>query len=285
MINNVPDLSSANHRPELMSDVYAIDCTPEIAERWLSRNTHNRGLKTSSIARFVEDMQSGEWTWQGGTICWSSDGVLLDGQNRLHAIVRSGVTVPVLVVTNLAPESQRDMDTGISRKLADVLALNGEANASSLAAIVRACEQWESGQRRSIGAQGSTPVSRCMAFLGEHPEIRDIVLPAKRVAASCHIPGSVIGLAWWVFSRIDDEDAEFFFERLADGQGLVKGNPIYELRRAGEHGHDKVRGERNRSYLLALTIKAWNAYRDGEEVGSLRWRAGGAAPEKFPEPR
>ena len=45
-----------------------------------------------------------------------------------------------------------------------------------------------------------------------------------------------------------------------------------------------VRGERSQTYLLAITLKAWNAYRQGETVGLYRWRPGGAKPEAFPEP-
>ena len=45
-----------------------------------------------------------------------------------------------------------------------------------------------------------------------------------------------------------------------------------------------VRGQRSETYLTAILIKAWNAYRSGEEVGVLRFRPGGAHPEKFPEP-
>jgi len=46
-----------------------------------------------------------------------------------------------------------------------------------------------------------------------------------------------------------------------------------------------ARGERNQRYIAALVIKAWNAYRDGAPVRQLKYRIGGANPEKFPEPR
>jgi hypothetical protein len=78
-------------------------------------------------------------------------------------------------------------------------------------------------------------------------------------------------------------DAEFFFQRLADHQGLVKGDPVYELRRATDNSKS-VRGQRSERYLTAITIKAWNAYRDGTQIGLLTFRPGGEKPERFPEP-
>jgi len=35
---------------------------------------------------------------------------------------------------------------------------------------------------------------------------------------------------------------------------------------------------------VALTIKAWNAYREGDPVRALSYRRGGASPETFPTP-
>lgn len=277
-------LNGATVRPELTEDICAVDVTPDIARRWLGHNTHNRGLKPRSISRFSEDMETGEWQWTGEPVRFATDGTLLDGQNRLHAVIDSDVTVPMLVILNLPMASQRDVDTGQARKLHDVLVLNGETNATHLAAAVRRCEAWERGARRSAVTFTDAPISRCIAFLDEHPELRDVVSRAKSVAGSCYIPASVLALAWWVFDQIDEEDAEFFFTRLGDGQGLVKGDPIYELRGVSKANSENVRGERSQVFLLAITIKAWNAYRRGEPIGQLKFRMGGAKPEQFPEP-
>jgi hypothetical protein len=46
-----------------------------------------------------------------------------------------------------------------------------------------------------------------------------------------------------------------------------------------------VAGQRNARWMTAITIKTWNAFRNGDEIGQLKWRAGGAAPEAFPIPK
>ena len=97
------------------------------------------------------------------------------------------------------------------------------------------------------------------------------------------MPPSVAGLTYWLFTNIDVEDTEAFFARLIDGQDMSKGDPIYELRKALLNSRN-VRGERSTSYLVAITIKAWNKWRDGEKIDLLSYRRGGSSPEAFPEP-
>lgn len=256
--------------------------TPEVAGEYLSHNTRNRSLKPVFGARYAADMLSGDWAWTGEPIRFDVDGRLLDGQNRLHALIDACVTLPFLVIRGLPPEAQDDMDTGAPRKFADVLKLSGEANANHLAALVRRVAAWESGSRRNLNSI-VTSYHALRRTLDAHPELREIVNPARKVADACGLTGATCALAWWVFAGIDQEDADAFFARLGDGQNMAKGDPIFELRRTLAESKS-IRGNRNETYLLAITVKAWNAYRNGETVGLYRWRPGGAKPEKFPEP-
>jgi hypothetical protein len=271
-------------RSDLLADVTVMDVTPAMASEWLTHNTHNRNPKTRSIDRFSSDMSVGAWQWAGSSICFAADGTLLDGQNRLHAIVKSGCTVPFIIVRNLPMQAQVDIDTGVSRKLADVLTLNGETNATTLAAILRSCAAWDRGARVSLfhGSEGGS-ISSSLAFLAQHPETRDIAEWAKNNRAP--LPPGMLGVAYYVFASIDQDDASEFFDRLEDGQHLQKGNPIYELRRTLTDRTSRTNTRMNRTFTFAITVKAWNAFREGVEVGLFRWSPGGAHPEAFPEPR
>lgn len=261
------------------------EVSPALAEVWLTKNTHNRRLRKWTIQAYASDMAAGDWSFTGEPITFADDGKLLDGQHRLRAIVEAGVTIPLVVVHGLNSRAQEDTDRGVPRKFFDVLTLRGEVNATHLASITRRVHQWKLGERRNLdtGTTGAT-VAQYLRTLDEHPEIRDFVKDAKRIAKTCELPASIVGLLWWVFSNLDAEDADFFFERLADGQNLAKGHPIYELARTLEAIKSNAKGERSQTYLTAVTIKAWNAYRSGEEIQQLKWRRGGARPEAFPEP-
>lgn len=269
------------------SNVQLVDVTPELAREWLGFNTHNRRLRDRVVKAYAADMANGDWAWNGESIKFAADGTLLDGQHRLAAIAESGATVPTLVVRGLPAATQETMDGGAKRKFADVLQLRGETNATALAAVARHVHQWEAGFRRS---RSNTQVTNAqlLQILEKYPWLREVAREATNVSRGCAIPASVIGLCWWLFAQIKEppaeEDCSFFMARLADGQNLAKGDPIYELRRAAEASRS-TQGERSQTYLIAITIKAWNAYRAGDQVGLLRYQPGGARPERFPEPR
>lgn len=264
--------------------------TPTLAAHFLTHNTHNRNNRARLIRRYAADMAAGEWKWTGEPIRFANDracpecgnGTLLDGQHRLYAIIEAGVSIPLLIIRGLPVDAQEAIDTGQPRKLPDILKLRHEPNARALAALLSICTEYKMGLRRTLG-HNSVPHSTKLRFLEEEPELRDILNPSRTIADMCGLPASIVGLVWWITAQIDPDDSDFFMKRLGDGQGLVKGDPIYELRRTVQENRNG-RGDRDRTYLLAITIKAWNAYRKGEQVGLYRWRPGGAKPEKFPEP-
>lgn len=258
--------------------------TPEVAEQMLGKNTHNRPARKAAVSAYASDMKAGDWRWTGDPIRFSADGTLLDGQHRLMAVIESGVTIPLLVLRGLPVEAQEDIDRGVPRRYSDVLALRGETNATILAALVRQVALWKRGSRTGQAA-GALTAAQQNRVLDEHPELRQFTTQAKTLTREWKdIPVSVVGLVWWVLSQIDDEDADFFMHRLADGQMLQSGDPIYELRATLRRLQENVKGERSQRYQLAVVVKAWNAFRRGEKVGVLKFRAGGANPEKFPEP-
>lgn len=267
-----------------MENVELVSVTPELASEWLLRNTHNRNLRQRVVLAYAADMASGNWQWNGESIKFAEDDALLDGQHRLAAIIESGVTLPMLVVRGLPNHTQETVDGGAKRTFSDVLALRGERCNSTLAAVTRRVAAWEMGARRIGTKVKYTPTNaQLLQTLEKYPDLRDIAVSVGGVAKHCDIPGSILGLGWWLFGQLGSEDAEFFFARLGDGQGLVKGDPIYELRRTAENSKT-VHGERSETFLTAILIKAWNAYRDGKPVGLLTYRPGGAKPERFPEP-
>lgn len=273
-------------------DLTIADVTPALAAQWLTFNTHNRTLRPKVVEAYATDMRNGDWLLNGESIKFDTDGVLIDGQHRLAAVIAAGVTVRMVVVRGLPRAAQDTVDAGTKRKFADVLNLRGENHSSSKASITRKILLWKAGIRRNGGYQPTN--TQLLQTFEEHPEIREIAPSAEVISRGCGMPPSVVGLAMWLCTRVESrededraqltKDVDFFFERLADGQSLAKGDALYELRRTVAESR-RIRGERNQSYLLAITIKAWNAYRAGDKVGLLRYRPGGANPERFPEPR
>lgn len=101
--------------------------TPKIASDILEHNTVNRKLNRSAVEQYARDMQNGLWKLGGQGISISSSGRLLDGQHRLHAIIKSNVPVTMLVCTDVDDENV-NFDNGRRRTFTDQYRLNGNTD-------------------------------------------------------------------------------------------------------------------------------------------------------------
>lgn len=256
--------------------------TPMQAAEWLNAcNTHNRRLKDKLVPKLAADINEGRWRLNGEAIKFASDGTLLDGQNRLSAVVMAGRNVPMLVVRGLDRATQETMDTGVKRTMGDILTLRGEQNAATLGAVVRSVRAWDSGQRYVHG--GWVGNGEILAYFDAHPELREAAAPARRIAGTLGLPSVVGGLAWVLFQRIDPADNEWFWEHACTPYQHKAGDPISEYRRTVEQAR---KARRDSTFLLAVTIKAWNKFRAGDtNVTYYSFKPGGSNPETMPEPK
>ena len=78
--------------------------TPDMADSYLQHNAHHRKVKQKKVDQYVRDLQEGDWHLNGKTITFDSNGRLLGGQHRLHAVRKSGIPMTTLVVRGLDPE-------------------------------------------------------------------------------------------------------------------------------------------------------------------------------------
>jgi hypothetical protein len=99
--------------------------TPDLASQWLSHwNTRNRRFKGSSSDLYAAEMKCNAWN-RGSRLMFYSDGVLCDGQNRLLAVVKSGVTCLFDVLVGATAEEGATIDTGSKRSVQDALQIKG----------------------------------------------------------------------------------------------------------------------------------------------------------------
>lgn len=264
-----------------------INITPAMARKWLPQNTHNRNFRQRVANGYAADMASGAWVENGQSIKFAKDGTLLDGQHRLSAIAQAGVAIRMLVVSNLPNTTQETMDTGAKRTLADVLKLRGEKKYVALSAALLRVHQWERGYRKAVAASNELRPThpQLLQTLEKHPEIRHSVEVAIKTKQQIPIPAAALSLCHWVFFQIDPQDCEFFFTRLGDGVGLMPTDAVYALRRAADLNARANGTKYTEVHMIALIIKAWNAYRMGQEVKLLAYRPGGSNAESFPEPK
>jgi hypothetical protein len=100
--------------------------TPDMALNWLEKvNTNNRPVVDAHVHRLARDMKEGRWILTHEGIAFSPDGVLLDGQHRLWAIVEAEVPIELHVWFNVTRDALMAIDSGKPRSLADILHLGG----------------------------------------------------------------------------------------------------------------------------------------------------------------
>lgn len=111
--------------------------TPELAQEYLNRNTHNRSMKENSLKVLRDHMNSGTFESKNGqTIVFSDNGVLMDGQHRLQAIVDTGKSFEFILVEGVKESTFTTIDVGVKRKGRDVMQIEGIPHANGIAATV-----------------------------------------------------------------------------------------------------------------------------------------------------
>lgn len=263
--------------------------TPELAKDWLGKNLHNRSMNKERAKQFAGAMSRGEWRANGETIKFAAkngDQVLIDGQKRILAVLLSGMTVEMPVVRGLSMDVQDTVDLGEPRRLSHSLQLRGEKNAQSLAGIVSGYFRYCNRTFDKGGAAAYPTPTQGIAFLEEHPDLRDATNVGKKLNEQLRVLPVAGGVCFYEFGRLDSEDQEVFLERLIKGVELEETSPILQLRLVLERfGIERLRGRgqrRNQVDYAAHIIKAWNAWRRGESIQRLVWYRGGSKREPFP---
>lgn len=258
--------------------------TPEIAEQWLTKNTHNRRQRESGKEKYARDMESDAWIENGDAIRFAKDGTLLDGQHRLSAIVESGVAITLLVVRGLDRSAQKTMDSGIIRPTADAFEFESIPHSKTAAAITRRILMWQNGVRANAGGSFQPSKTELLDAWRTDPIIRAASEAAVQMKGRKQIPASIIGLTWWLFAQIDSDQCATFWYGLYSGSDLSANDPIHVVRERIIRQNAQP-GRIPESIYLAWVIKAWNLWRAGKRISPNYRGFDLKAGERFPEPR
>lgn len=276
--------------------VTAETITPQRAAQLLERNVRNRKLDDSTVRKYVMAMEEGRWVPLASQISLGDDGVLLDGQRRLSAVIKSGIAQQFVMVRGLPDEAQDNMDTQKRRTAGGQFQITGESSGSALAAAVKVAARYDLGARGAAifssnelagYPKGYPDMGQAREFLEEHPELRDSVRYGARLR-KIGVSGQVASLFAWLFQQVAlDPEVEEFYQALASGAGLASDSPIFVLREKLIASRNDKRSTRPKEIVAAEIIKAWNCWREGRRAtpATIRWRTGGENAEKFPTVR
>lgn len=259
--------------------------TPELAAVWLATaNTRNRPRSRRRVAQMATDMAHGNWGETPDLIAFDSEGVLVNGQHRLEAVVISGARIPMWIMKGLAPESFHVTDDVKRRTFADYLGVIGVPSHSSVAALVQRICIYDATGAIAISHKFHRATTSELIALYErldHEALATAVRRGDRIRHATRCSGAGAVFAAWLIATVDEDDVDPFIEEVTKGrhQGLVFRDTMLRDRASTRTVISKD-AETTAAYLL----KTWNAWRRGDDLKLIRWRRGGGSPEAFPTP-
>ncbi len=246
----------------------AVKVTPSLAKRLLERNVRNRKISEKVVQKYVEEIRAGEWGLTPAGVGFDSDGVLVDGQHRLAAIVRSGLAAPLLVVVGLPRACQEKVDRQRRRTLFDALFLAGHAYSRQEVEIATCLTRMK--QRSDSGVVPSDSLVK-KTLLTHIEHIRAVLEGSdkkkKGLSQASFLAAAVL------YHVIDPMKCAEFLEGVRTGEMLTNDHPAMRLRRLllGETVVASMpRGGANQSFIFRRAVYAMQAHLEGRKVHGLR---------------
>lgn len=123
-LETVGKLPRESYFRNVLIRVVSID--PTLAKFLLQKNfRNNRKLSRPKVKLYAKEMLTGEWSADSNMICFDPEGLLINGQHRLEAIVESGTTQTFAMAFNMPNESARVFDQGRARTQVDRINIAG----------------------------------------------------------------------------------------------------------------------------------------------------------------
>lgn len=226
--------------------------TPTTAAAYLERNTSNRTIKPKHVEALADSMTAGHWQCTHEGIAFDTNGALIDGQHRLSAVVKSGVTITSLVFRDCEAATFHVIGDASRRTAADVLHLAGEVNTNVLAAAANFAV---------IGsaARHASKTEVCLFVTGKHGDL------LRKMVLGDRIPSAVVG----ALSRavraavISEADALRFCDEYRRGSWDGPESATCVLRMSNDRN-----ARRGREYY-PYAVRAIMAFASGEKIARL----------------
>jgi hypothetical protein len=255
--------------------------TPEVAERWLEKNTNNRRLNKPlddrTVLGYAHDMKLGRWHLTGEPLMFDWNGDLLNGQHRLWACIIAETPFESVVVFGVDPEARIVIDTGKKRTLGNYLTMKTERDAVSLAATINLCFRWDHGNFEGDGTLRGEPMTvnheDAMEWLTENPQVRESVPVGRAFYKDVRYGRTQAAAAHYLNARVDGVASDEFWRLATTGADLPQGSPILALRRWAANQAVQRRGLPGH-LILVYYLKAMQVWRDKKSLRILHVKPG-----------
>lgn len=274
---------------EEAADIEQMSCslelvTPAKAERMLEGSATNRSISGGHSARQARAMIESEWRVSSQGIGVDYNGLVIDGQHRLKAVVDTGVSIWIWVMRGLYPDTIRAIDDNRKRSFSDDLKIAGKDRYASRAALTNLVLRFEQGAAKglNLGVTRSLPLNRTETarHLREYERKQDVehlLVVANRASRHAGVPMSAVSAAYYLALEYKASESEVsavdeFFEKLSTGFNVTPAEPVGALlnsvrvRQEGGKNLDTTETCAAILYCLEKTL-------EGERMTRLQWTA------------
>lgn len=268
-----------NMNSKIKSQVRTI--TPEEALELLKFNTRNRPMKKNVVMDYARQMKDGLWKTNGEPIIISDGNVILDGQHRLAACVKSNTPITTIITTGVDASVFDTIDTGIIRTGGDILSIGGVKDANHISAGIT--KYFTILRNLSTSVEGGRPLRRLkiskQEILSFYRKNEFVCSDVVSFAESCHHKiglmktSQISGIMLYLIldkhhpvNKVKDFFHQLFFDE------NITNNTIPVLREKllkDQIGQYKLTPQAKDSYIK----RAWNAYATGRELKVLMYNA------------
>lgn len=255
------------------------------AATWIKNTGHQRPLNRQHVDFLANEIAEGRFVCNGEPIVIAADGSVLNGQHRLHGVLKAKKSIESVVVFNVATEHFGTIDQGMTRSKADALFIEGMSSVpmSSRAAIASAVSMAIMTDENGCllaSKDGMRRVSNThvLQYIRNNQRVVDEAQQLFRLKTASPVPiAHLIYLFHLVGQNFPTCFADFF-QPLITGGNISDGSTSLVLRNlATQRPRPEHYGtQRNQ---IALLVKTWNSHVTGKSLRLLRYSA---SHEPFP---
>lgn len=248
-------------KPNVKYDLVLV--TPKKAEELLKLNTKNRKINDTNVDQYASDMRSGDFRFNGSSICVSNTNVLIDGQQRLTACIKSEKPFWTLMIENMEESAMDTIDNGRKRTYSDRLKIRGYENSSALAATVSMLALISEGQPKH---RGYTPI-QLDRVLDKNPSVAESAQYAKK---TFHKADTLLGAIHYIAKQTGyDDEADEFVRTWRDGQKNYEDDPIVYIRDQLIKDQTRIK-KMTTVHRMKLIMRSWTKFSSYEPLKNAK---------------